>query len=122
MKKLTKEQQRNRRRIRSRVRMHGTESRPRLVIHRSLRGFSAQLINDDARKTVVSIHSKTAGVSGDAGDRTGRVALSFLLGKALAEKAKAAGVTSAVFDRAGYKYHGRIQAFADGAREGGLQF
>jgi large subunit ribosomal protein L18 len=68
------------------------------------------------------MHSKTTPSKGDAGDKKGKVAQAYLLGGALAEKAKAAGIKQVVFDRAGYKYHGRVQALAEGAREGGLKF
>jgi large subunit ribosomal protein L18 len=81
----------------------------------------AQLINDETGTTLVSAHSKAI-KGGDAGDRTGKVAAAYLVGMALAEKAKAAGVESIVFDRAGYQYQGRVQAVADGARDGGLTF
>ena len=119
---MTKEQRKERRHARSRARMQGTAERPRLVFHRSLRYSSGQVVNDVTGTTVASKHSKTAGVSGDAGERTGRVAEAYLLGKALAEAAVAAGVTAVVFDRAGNQYHGRVAAFADGARDGGLTF
>lgn len=113
--------QRKRRHARIRARVIGTSARPRLSLHRSLRGIFAQLIDDTAGITLVSVGAKEK-VAGDAGKRVGKVAESYLLGKAIAEKAKAKGVTQAVFDRGGYRYHGRVAAFADGARDGGLQF
>ena len=82
----------------------------------------AQLIDDETSKTVISAHTKTDVKEGDAKGRTGKTAKSYLLGVALAKKAVDAKITAVVFDRAGYRYHGRVQAFADGAREGGLQF
>lgn len=121
MANMTSQQKRARRKARSRARMHGTAAQPRLAVFRSLRGIYAQVINDDAGTTIASAYSKTT-PTGDAGERTGKVAVSYLVGKALAEKAKAAGVTTVVFDRSGYQYHGRVQALADGARDGGLQF
>lgn len=117
----TRGESRERRRIRVRTRLSGTAERPRLNVHRSLRGIFAQLIDDTNQKTLVSVHSKTV-EKGDAGERTGKTAIAYLVGKSLAEKAKAAGITVVVFDRAGYRYHGRVQAIADGARDGGLQF
>ncbi|MBT3539421.1 50S ribosomal protein L18 [Candidatus Parcubacteria bacterium] len=123
MKKLTKEQQRKRRRVRSRARMNGTADCPRLSVHRSLGSMSAQIINDVDGKTIVSVNSKKdVDAKADAGERKGKTAVGFLLGKKIAEKAKEANVTKIVFDRSGYAYQGRVQALADGAREGGLQF
>jgi len=84
--------------------------------------MSLQLIDDTAGKTLVSVNSKKDAGKGDAGDRTGKQAVAYLLGKALAEKAKAAGIETVVFDRAGYAFHGRVKAAADGARESGLIF
>jgi large subunit ribosomal protein L18 len=121
-KKTNKEERRDRRRIRIRARVIGTAKKPRLNVFRSLRGFYAQLIDDSSGKTLAAIHSKTAKVTGDAGERKGKVAEAYLLGKVLAEKAKVKSVETVVFDRAGYNYHGRVKAFADGAREGGLKF
>lgn len=117
----TRGESRERRRIRVRTRLSGTAERPRLNVYRSLRGIFAQLIDDTNQKTLVSVHSKTV-EKGDVGERTGKTAVAYLVGKSLAEKAKAAGITAIVFDRAGYRYHGRVQAIADGARDGGLQF
>ncbi len=113
---------RNSRHARIRSRVSGTALRPRLVVTRSLRAMFAQLIDDISSKTLVSLHSKTIDTNADAGERTGNVATAYLLGKALAEVAKAKGVNSVVFDRAGYAYHGRVKALADGARDGGLIF
>jgi large subunit ribosomal protein L18 len=102
-----------RRRIRARIR--GTKARPRLSVFRSLTRLSAQIIDDDAGKTLAAATTKEAKakLSVDGAKK---------LGVLLAKKAKDAGVTAVVFDRSGYKYHGRIKAFADAAREGGLQF
>lgn len=117
----TKGDRRERRRARVRARVLGTLERPRLNVFRSLTGMFAQCIDDTAGKTLVSVSMKDA-KAGDAGERAGKTATAYLLGKALAEKAKAAKITTVVFDRAGYKYHGRVKAVADGARDGGLQF
>lgn len=114
---------RDRRRARVRSRISGTLSRPRLNVHRSLLGMYAQLIDDTQGKTLVSVHSKKdIDMSIDCGDRTGKVKNAFILGVVLAKKAQAANIQEVVFDRAGYAYQGRVQAFAEGAREGGLQF
>ena len=97
--------------------------RPRLSVHRSLVGMFAQLIDDTNGKTIVSAHTKTDVKKATAApDRSGKVAQSYLLGLALAEKAKAKGIASIVFDRGGYRYHGRVKALAEGARDGGLKF
>jgi len=114
----TREARRYRRHLRVRKRVQGTAERPRLVIFRSLKHISAQLVDDDRGITLLGVSDLTEGVQANGG---GKVAKGKATGKLLAEKAKAAGITRAVFDRAGYRYHGRVQAVADGAREGGLE-
>jgi large subunit ribosomal protein L18 len=111
-----------RRQNRVRAKISGTTERPRLTVKRSLGGMFVQIIDDLNSKTIVSVNSKKDAKSGDAGDRKGKVAIAYLLGKAIAEKAKEANINTVVFDRAGNKYHGRVKAVADGAREGGLKF
>ena len=120
--KTTREQLRKRRHARVRARVSGTPDRPRLNVSRSLRGMYAQLIDDTTGKTLVSVDTKSKDLTGDAGERSGKVAVSYLLGKTLAEKAKEQNITTTVFDRGGQKYQGRVQAVADGARDGGLVF
>jgi large subunit ribosomal protein L18 len=110
----SREQKRFRRHLRVRKKVNGTDARPRLVIHRSLKHISAQLVDDVTQRTLMTITD-----SGLAGKKTEK---STGVGKRLAEKAKEAGITKVVFDRAGYRYHGRVKALADGAREGGLEF
>ena len=108
----------------------GTAAEPRLSVFRSLKGMVAQLIDDDAGKTLCYADSKEVKPAaakakageGKAEDMSHKVGISYLLGKLLAEKAKAKGISKVKFDRGGYRYHGRIQALADGAREGGLIF
>jgi large subunit ribosomal protein L18 len=107
--------QRRHRRVRGKV--AGTAERPRLVVSRSNRGIAAQLIDDSNGKTVAS--ASWLQVKAFKGNKTGQAAE---VGKLLAEKAKAAKVDTAVFDRGGYLYHGRVKALADAAREGGLKF
>jgi large subunit ribosomal protein L18 len=118
----TREQKRARRRARVRSRIVGTAERPRLAVFRSLRGMYVQLIDDATSKTLASVHSKkeTAGI--DVGERTGKEAIAFALGKAIAAKAIEVKIKTVVFDRGGYAYHGRVKAVADGARDGGLTF
>jgi large subunit ribosomal protein L18 len=120
--KKTREQQRTRRRARIRARVSGTTVRPRLSVFRSLRDINLQLIDDVSGVTLVSISTKTDKIEGDAGERSGKIAKAYLLGRVLAEKAKAKNIEGAVFDRGGYKYHGRVKAVAEGARDGGLNF
>jgi large subunit ribosomal protein L18 len=113
---LTKRQARMRRHRRVRGKVAGTTERPRLVVFRSNRGISAQLVDDQSGRTLASASWKAVGASGSKTEQAAAV------GKALAEAAKKAGVDTCVFDRAGYLYHGRVKALAEGAREGGLQF
>ncbi|MCC6318835.1 MAG: 50S ribosomal protein L18 [Gemmatimonadaceae bacterium] len=110
----TREEQRARRHLRVRKKVTGTGERPRLVIFRSLKHIYAQLVDDNSRRTLVAVGDQA--FSGKKSERAS------LVGKSLAEKAKAAGISKVTFDRAGYRYHGRVKALADGAREGGLEF
>ena len=112
-------QLRYRRHLRVRQKVAGTGERPRLVVFRSLKHIYAQLVNDDLGVTLLAVGDSGKEIQIEGG---GKVARGKAVGKLLAEKAKAAGVTRVVFDRAGYRYHGRVQAVADGAREGGLEF
>ena len=118
MPSLTIREARRRRHRRVRGKVQGTAERPRLVVSRSNRGIAAQLVDDLSGRTVASA-SWLAVKSSFKGDKTAQASE---VGKLLAKNAKAAGVDAAVFDRAGYLYHGRVKALADGAREGGLQF
>ena len=114
---LTKRQARMRRHRRVRGKVAGTAERPRLVVFRSNRGISAQLIDDAAARTLAS--ASWASLSDKKSSKTDQARE---VGKALAAAAKKAGIESCVFDRAGDLYHGRVKALAEGAREGGLQF
>jgi large subunit ribosomal protein L18 len=114
---LTTRQRRLRRRRRVRARVIGTAERPRLSVYRSNRGVFAQLIDDGKGHTVAAVNW----VEPDLRKLTASVQAT-KAGELLAERAKAAGVESCVFDRGGYQYHGRVKALADGAREGGLVF
>lgn len=112
-----------RRRARVRARVLGTASRPRLVASRSLNHMRAQIIDDVAGKTLATASDfEIKGKLGDVGERKGKIALAYAVGTLVAERAKKAGITQVVFDRAGQKYHGRVAALADGARVGGLSF
>lgn len=115
----TREERRYWRHLRVRKKLSGTADRPRLVVFRSLKHVYAQLVDDDRGVTLLGVSDLTVGLQSDG---SGKTAKSRAAGKLLAERALAAGVTRVVFDRAGYRYHGRVQAVADGAREGGLEF
>ena len=111
----TREEHRYRRHLRVRKKISGTPERPRLVVYRSLKHIYAQIVDDVAQRTLMTVSSH--GV--DEGKKTEK---STQVGLSLAARAKEAGITRVVFDRAGYKYHGRVKAVADGARKGGLEF
>jgi large subunit ribosomal protein L18 len=118
MSKITVRELRQRRHRRVRGKVRGTAERPRLAVFRSNRGIFAQLVDDDAGKTLAGA-SWVGLPKSFKGDKTEQAAE---VGKQLADSAKKAGIESAVFDRGGYLYHGRVKALAEGAREGGLQF
>ena len=111
----SRSEQRTRRHLRVRKKVAGTTERPRLVVYRSLKHIYAQLVDDVRNHTLMTVSDLAVG-EGKKSER------SVAVGKQIAAKAKEAGITRVVFDRAGYKYHGRVKAVADGAREGGLEF
>ena len=113
----------NRRHVHERIRKKilGTSERPRLNVYRSLNHIYVQVIDDLHGTTLVSAHSAEGGEK-DQRRTGGNVAAAKSVGKAIAERAKAKGITKVVFDRGGYIYHGRVKALADAAREAGLQF
>lgn len=111
---------RSRRRAAIRKRLSGTAERPRLVVFRSLKHIYGQIIDDVSGKTIVSFSDKSKSFEAEKGLK--KTERSALVGKKLGELALEAGVTQVAFDRAGYKYHGRVKALADGAREAGLKF
>ena len=113
----TKPAKRLRRRRRVRAKVRGTAERPRISIFRSNRGISAQLIDDDTGRTVAAVEWTESDLKGLA-----RMEQATKAGGVLAQRAKDAGIERAVFDRGGYRYHGRVKALAEGAREGGLAF
>ena len=100
----TRAEKRFRRHLRVRKKVEGTQERPRLVVKRSLKHIYAQIVDDQANRTILTVSDLKVGEGKKA------------------ERAKEAGITRVVFDRAGYQYHGRVKAVADGAREGGLEF
>ncbi|MGC5585969.1 50S ribosomal protein L18 [Ornithinimicrobium sp. W1679] len=113
----TKMAARNRRHVRLRKRVTGTAARPRLVVNRSSRHVFVQLVDDTEGRTLASASTMEADLRALEGDKTAKARR---VGELLAERAKAAGVESAVFDRGGNRYAGRVAAIADGARESGL--
>ncbi|MHB8694258.1 MAG: 50S ribosomal protein L18 [Solirubrobacteraceae bacterium] len=113
----TKPEIRLKRRRRVRAKVIGTAARPRISVFRSNRGIFAQLIDDEARRTIAAVNWTEAPLRD-----LGPMEQAAKAGQLLAERAKAAGIERAVFDRGGYQYHGRVQALAEGAREGGLAF
>jgi large subunit ribosomal protein L18 len=116
-----KEEGRRRRHRRLRMQVRGTAERPRLTVFRSLKHIYAQIVDDDARRTLVAVDSR----SPDFRQRMatgGNAAAAKVVGELVAQRATASGITAVVFDRAGYQYHGRVKALADAARAGGLQF
>ena len=118
--KVSKNEKRGFAHDRIRKKLHGTAERPRLNVYRSLHHIYVQVIDDLSGQTLVS--ASTAEGKKENRKTGGNVASAKAVGKAIAERAKAKGVTKVVFDRGGYIYHGRVKALADAAREAGLQF
>ncbi|MFO0753000.1 MAG: 50S ribosomal protein L18 [Thermodesulfovibrionales bacterium] len=116
-----KKQARERRHKRIRKKVFGTAERPRLCVYRSLNHIYAQIIDDAAGHTVIAASTLDKGVQEEKSHK-GNAAMAKKVGLTLAAKASTAGVKKVVFDRGGYRYHGRIKALAEGAREGGLEF
>lgn len=115
----SRDESRKRRHIRLRKKVVGTAERPRLVVYRSLKHIYAQLVDDTRGVTLLGVSDHSEGIAASDGAKVGRGKATGVL---LAERAKAAGISQVVFDRGGYRYHGRVKAVADGAREGGLEF
>ena len=108
-----------RRQVRGRKKVAGTAERPRLVVTRSSKHITVQVVDDNVGKTLAYASTMEADLRATDGDKTAKARK---VGELVAERAKSAGIESVVFDRAGNKYHGRVAALADGAREGGLAF
>lgn len=121
VRKLSREEHRRRIHVRTRQRITGTTERPRLCVHRSSKHVRAQIVDDHSGSTIVSASSLDKEVR-KLIKGGGNIAASKVVGKAIAERARAKGVERVVFDRGGYQYHGRVQALAEAAREAGLQF
>jgi large subunit ribosomal protein L18 len=113
--KRSRDEMRRKRHARLRLRIEGTPERPRLSVFRSAKFIYAQVIDDSTGRTLAAASSRETGLDG-----SGKVAVAHAVGKAVADRAKAAGITAVVLDRGGYRYHGRVRSLAEGAREGGL--
>lgn len=105
-----------------RKKVSGNENTPRLVVFRSLNQIYGQLIDDVSGRTILSVSSVSKDVKDKIKSEKGKISISKLVGKIIAEKAINEKINKVVFDRSGYLYHGRVKAFAEGAREGGLKF
>jgi large subunit ribosomal protein L18 len=121
VRRLSREAHRERIHVRMRKRVTGTPERPRLCVHRSSRHIRAQVVDDTIGRTLVSASSLDKEVRA-ALRGGGNIAASKVVGKVIADRAKAKGIENVVFDRGGYQYHGRVQALAEAAREAGLKF
>lgn len=113
-KNIVKSQRKIRRKVRSRAKIFGTAKKPRLTVSRSLKNIYCQLIDDENQKTIASANDTKA--------KGNKIEKAKLVGQDIAKKAAAKKVEQVVFDRSGYKYHGRVKALAEGAREAGLKF
>jgi large subunit ribosomal protein L18 len=107
---------------RIRKRLRGTPERPRLLVVRSLKQISAQVVDDTNCRTLVTVTSLSKALRAQATEAKGKTGIAKLVGRTVAEEAKKQKITRVVFDRNGYLYHGRVKAVADGAREAGLEF
>lgn len=121
IKKIDKNQDRQKRHLRVRKKVFGTAEMPRLCVYRSTNHIYAQIIDDVAQKTLVSASTLEKGVKEQLADKT-KTEAAKLVGLAVAKKAVDAGISNVVFDRGGYLYTGRVESLAEGAREGGLKF
>jgi large subunit ribosomal protein L18 len=121
-KTIIKNQQADRRKSRVRKKVLGTSERPRLTVRKSLKNVFAQIIDDEKMATLIGLSSDSKEMTSMISDKDNKTAAAKKVGLKLAELAKAKGIEAVVFDRNRFRYHGRIKAVADGAREGGLKF
>jgi large subunit ribosomal protein L18 len=122
-KMASRRSQRLRRHLRIRKKISGTADRPRLVVYRSLKNIEGQLVDDESGRTLTGVSTLTKELRDfQAEGANRREEHAHAAGKVLAARAQEQGIKSVVFDRGGYRYHGRVKAFAEGAREGGLEF
>jgi len=122
MKAYDRKKARKKRHVRIRSKVFGTTERPRLVVYRSLKNLEGQVVDDEKGSTLVGMSSLSKELDQSGLEKKNKVEISRLLGMTLARRALEKGVKQVVFDRGGYIYHGRVKAFAEGAREGGLKF
>lgn len=113
---------RQRAKVKIRQKMSGTPERPRLTVYRSAKQIYAQIIDDTTGNTLVSASTKSTEIADQVAEAKGKTSKSKIVGEMLAKKALENNINTVVFDRNGYRYHGRVQALAEGAREGGLKF
>lgn len=118
----TRRQARMRRHVRVRRRVSGTSERPRLAVYRSIRHVYAQLIDDESGHTLAAASTMDASVRAETSGAKNKSECAAVVGRIVAERAKDAGITNVVFDRGGYRYHGRVRALAEAARKAGLTF
>jgi large subunit ribosomal protein L18 len=118
---MDKAEARRQRHVRLRKKVSGTQERPRLCVRRSLHHLYASLVDDERGHTLAAVSTLDKSVASELPSKT-NIAAAQAVGSAIASKAKAAGISQVVFDRGGYKYHGRVKALADAAREAGLSF
>lgn len=119
---LKKRLARLRRKKRVRKKVYGTSERPRLVVYRSLKHIYAQIVNDEEHRTLLTVSDLSPEVRSQIKEGMKKVDKSVLVGEVVAKRALEKGITRVVFDRNGYRYHGRVKALADAARKGGLEF
>jgi len=119
---LKKRLARLRRKKRVRKKVYGTSERPRLVVYRSLRHIYAQIVNDEEHRTLLTVSDLSPEVRSQIKEGMKKVDKSVLVGEVVAKRALEKGIARVVFDRNGYRYHGRVKALADAARKGGLEF
>jgi len=122
MKAYDKNRARKKRHARIRSKVIGTTARPRLVVCRSLKNLEGQVVDDEKGRTLIGMSSLSKELDQSGLEKKNKVEISRLLGMTLARRALEKGIKQVVFDRGGYIYHGRVKAFAEGAREGGLKF
>ena len=119
---LKKRLARLRRKKRVRKKVYGTSERPRLVVYRSLKHIYAQIVNDEEHRTLLTVSDLSPEVRSQIKEGMKKVDRSVLVGEVVAKRALEKGIARVVFDRNGYRYHGRVKALADAARKGGLEF
>ncbi|PJA29482.1 MAG: 50S ribosomal protein L18 [candidate division Zixibacteria bacterium CG_4_9_14_3_um_filter_46_8] len=122
IKTIEKRRKLQRRRLRSKHKMVGTLQKPRLLVNKSSRHVYAQLVDDISGKTITGVSDLNPELKGKIGDKDKKRDVAFKVGFAVAEIAKQKGIEKVIFDRGGYRYHGRVKSLAEGARKGGLQF